>query len=281
MNTPQKDKDIARLAIRFDYILIIEYLSPYERKTGTELFAAINSYAPESVELKQCITKSDFISALEDARLKIKTKGIPVIHIESHGSSWDRENKNAYIGYGKSERICFNEIFSLLRDLNIETNFNIILSGASCYGAEYLRGIARNSESSILASLPFVATVGFDDVVTDTSVLVFYSAFYKDIILQKKPLLAATKDSNILIEEIAILKFSALEIENQMMSIPIDDEIQNILRKLNITDEIKRAQEEIRIREIIIHSIEIMISDLFSHKLLPNNKNRFSIKLPS
>lgn len=276
-----ENKEIDRLSIAFDYVLIIEYLSPNERHTGEELFEQINSYAPESVDLIKCSTKNDFFAALKKAENEIATKGIPLIHIEAHGSEWCRENKNAVIGYEGGEQISIHEIFKLLRPINIKSQFNIILAGASCHAAEYLRGIINESNDESQQLLPFVATIGFDDVVEDESVFAFYSNFYYEIIKKKTPFFNAAIESNKLINpnEIAITKYSALEIEKNINSISIDDEANHLIEKVLENDN-KKLDFNFA-KQLVIDSLKIIISNLFAHKYLPNNKNRFNIKIPN
>lgn len=276
-----ENKEIGRLSIAFDYVLIIEYLSSNERHTGEELFEQINSYAPDSVELIKCRTKNDFFVALNKAEDGIITKGIPLIHIEAHGSEWCRENKNAVIGYEGGEQISFNEIFKSLRPINIKSQFNIILAGASCHAAEYLRGIINESSDESQQLLPFVATIGFDDEVEDKSVFAFYSNFYYEIINKKTPLFKATHESNKLINanEIAIAKYSFLEIEKLINSISIDDEANRLIDKVLEND--KKEIDFDFAKQLVIESLKMIISNLFAHKYLPNNENRFNIKIPN
>ncbi len=131
--------------ITINKIYIIESLYDSDKKYGTELYndffrwnETINS------QLITVHTVEDFIECFETIKKEIKeNKAYPFIHFEIHG------NENG-LGLSSNEFIKWEKVIDLLREINVLTKNNLIISLAVCYGA-YL-----HAELDVLNKAPYV-----------------------------------------------------------------------------------------------------------------------------
>ncbi len=72
--------------VRSTNIWIVEWLSPGERRTGSELYDWMEQQRPKWAIYNQCDCKADVIRSIEQAAQVTQQIGImPILHIEAHG----------------------------------------------------------------------------------------------------------------------------------------------------------------------------------------------------
>ncbi|OQP65568.1 hypothetical protein [Niastella populi] len=159
---------------RFNAVYVIESLNNYELQTGEVLYNDILRYMPYKIEIIKCRlfkvnSKVELVNTFNELKEDFHSHGThPFLHFEIHGA------KEGLV-LNSGELIKWREIASLLRELNIMTGNNIMVSLATCYGA-YIYG-------SILPSLPapFFAFIGPWNTVTSDEIMVSFTRFFEFI----------------------------------------------------------------------------------------------------
>lgn len=141
------------------HTLIVEWLREDERKTGSELADRLASWSSDVI-LKRCQSGRDVVSALEEALLRLRETGkVPVIHLEAHGleapNAGDDSGLGGPDGKGGEEHLLWRQIAPLLGQINLASQFQLLLVGAACYGLTALDCF------DIAQPAPFSALIGF------------------------------------------------------------------------------------------------------------------------
>lgn len=141
------------------HTLIVEWLRDDERKTGSELASRLSSWNSDVV-LRTCQSGGDVVCALEEALARLKESGrVPVIHLEAHGCEAPNAGDDSGLagpdGNGGEEYLPWKQIAPLLGQINLASQFQLLLVGAACYGLTALDCF------NIAQSAPFSALVGF------------------------------------------------------------------------------------------------------------------------
>jgi hypothetical protein len=112
------------ISIKADYVLILEWLNPGDQKTGAMLRDKLR-VQQLPVEFVQCGCSSDVFDALNRAREGIKDRGVPIVHIESHGDN-PRDVILKERAFGTHlDSISWTELGQWMSCLNQASNFNI------------------------------------------------------------------------------------------------------------------------------------------------------------
>src|SRR6516165_5139886 len=72
------------ISMQADYVLILEWLDPGDQRTGAELRGILEGQSVP-VNFVECSGPGDLTGALVQALESIGTRGVPIVHIESHG----------------------------------------------------------------------------------------------------------------------------------------------------------------------------------------------------
>jgi hypothetical protein len=103
--------------LTFNRVVILQWLATGEQQTGSYIEGVLRSKdCSLPVDVIECESKYDVLKAIKTAASEIKVAGIPILHIESHGASYD--NKTAAgladrVGHGLYE---MHDRDSLYRD---------------------------------------------------------------------------------------------------------------------------------------------------------------------
>jgi hypothetical protein len=156
---------LPKLTLAFDYVLIIEWLHNQDRQTGAELHQFLQGL-PISSCLVRCGNVDDVRAALKRAVENINTRGIPVVHIESHGSDpfQGGDVRDAEFGLDAAPGLPWTELGDWLAPLNEASRFRLLVMGATCWG---FAAIAAMKVQEHVA--PFAAAVGFSTKVNEGS----------------------------------------------------------------------------------------------------------------
>lgn len=179
--------------IKYDYILIIEFLNPDEERTGQILIEKFSGTEDHSLfEIEVCANEEEVINVLNEAILNVPTKGVPIIHFEAHGAA-RTESQPGGIGFNSNENhagafISWKVLWPVLRKLNLASDFNLVVVAAACSGDDIAYGLVHDFVENNEPPAPFMGTVGFVEKVSwytlNASVIVFYEILRKSSNLQ-------------------------------------------------------------------------------------------------
>lgn len=269
------------------YTLIIEWLADSDRKTGTELAQRLQTWG-SSVELRACCNAAEVLAALYDALEKLRTDGeVPVIHIEAHGLEAPQPSDDSGIsgpdGHGGEEQLLWSQMAPLLGIINVESRFQLLLVGASCYGLTALDGF------NIKQAAPFAALVGFATTVQERSLFEGMVELYRQLLLAShrnipEAVRAANRELNIG-EALITTSFSAFaegvirsyarhELEP---SYRLSENERLVREKLNM-GQVVSLGEMTRLHSLIsLRNCQQAVRIWFAYDVIPENRNRFRI----
>lgn len=175
------------LGLGFDYLLIVEWLFDDDERTGLALHEWLLRKIPAGkVEYALCRSPAELEARLDQARLEVPTRGVPIVHIEAHGEDPSAgQTPSGFVGpdgNGGRELLTWEQLGSILRPLNIASRFNLLVVGAGCYGEGLLLG-AQGGEP-----MPCVAVVGYTDTVSPMSLKHSLMELYYGLLLDKAEL---------------------------------------------------------------------------------------------
>ncbi len=145
-----------QVTVGFDYVLVLEWLTGEEDRTGAQLHAFLPSTGFDS-ELVVCQSWVDVQRALTVAASAVRSKGVPVVHFETHGSDpWVGTADN--IGFGPNDvaGVAWTQLGALLAPLNVAADFRLLLISAACWGSAVIAAIGGGEHPA-----PFACAVGF------------------------------------------------------------------------------------------------------------------------
>lgn len=172
-----QDQTMQPSVLRASRIVIVEWLSGDEQRTGAELKARLEArnghFLP--VELFTCDARAEVFDALDDITRSVRGKGTPILHIEAHGSP----DYDALVGPG-GESITWEELAPPLRRLNLATGFNLMVVAAACLSEAILFSVGMNEV------LPYVATISFRTKVTPSRLREAMLELYRALVIEGK-----------------------------------------------------------------------------------------------
>lgn len=121
-------------------------------------------------------------------------------------------------------------------------------------------------------------TVGFDDEVSAQSVYDFFFNFYIGILIQKHPVFHSLELAQAKIKELVQVKYSILVLEKIFNGLDYEKEIALMLENFNKSG--SRIIERAEAFDLLIKSIETIISDIFAYDKFPENKEKFKFSIP-
>ncbi|MGA9852703.1 MAG: hypothetical protein WBR15_07210 [Gammaproteobacteria bacterium] len=156
---------LPKLTLTFNYVLILEWLSTQDRRTGEELHQFLQGL-PISTCLVRCDKVDDIRAALKRAVANVGTRGIPVIHIESHGSNpfQGRDVREAEFGLDAAPGLPWIELGDWLAPLNEASGFRLLVIGATCWGFAAIAAMKVHEHVA-----PFASAVGLSTGVDEGS----------------------------------------------------------------------------------------------------------------
>jgi hypothetical protein len=145
-----------QVAVGFDYVLVLEWLAGDDERTGTQLHEFLPSAGFDS-ELVVCQSWADVQRALTVAASAVRSKGVPVVHFETHGSDpWIGTADNIGFGLDEVSGVAWAQLGSLLAPLNVAADFRLLFVSAACWGSAVIAAIGGGEHPA-----PFACAVGF------------------------------------------------------------------------------------------------------------------------
>ncbi|HET9107772.1 MAG TPA: hypothetical protein VFN79_11335 [Steroidobacteraceae bacterium] len=149
--------------VGFDYVLILEWLSEGDARTGAELHEFLRTIGFRS-EVIVCHSWPHIQQALMAARDAADAKGIPIVHFETHGANLWVGDPAAGIGFGPNldSTPVWARLGPLLAPLNVRTGFRLLVVAAACWGSGIIAAIDAGEHPA-----PFACAVGLRTAVTE------------------------------------------------------------------------------------------------------------------
>jgi hypothetical protein len=142
--------------IGFDYVLVLEWLAGADERAGTLLHQFLPSIGCD-FELVVCHSWSDVEQALKTAVALVPTRGVPVIHLEMHGSDPGVGSAgNTGLGPDEISAVAWAKLGALLAPLNVASDFRLLVTCAACWGPGVMAAIGSGEHPA-----PFACAVGF------------------------------------------------------------------------------------------------------------------------
>jgi hypothetical protein len=146
----------ARVNVNFNYVLVIEWLNEGDQPTGAQLHHFLGEIGFRSV-LLGCNSAEGISDALADAVGAVPTHGIPVVHLESHGTDPSQVDANELcFGAGAGPGVTWQQLGDWLAPLNAASDFRLLCVSAACWGSGVMGGIGGGEHVA-----PFACAVGF------------------------------------------------------------------------------------------------------------------------
>ncbi len=165
--------------IGFNYVLIIEWLDPYEQRTGALLSQHLKN-AGVSCRLAICNSADVVRQCLQEVLRRIPEWGVPAVHVETHGEEpSDDLEADVVFGVGDGPFLSWSELGELLAPINAASGFQLLLVGAACHGAAAMGTMNPNSHVA-----PYAVCLGFNTEVIDDSVLSSMSQIYTSLLVE-------------------------------------------------------------------------------------------------
>jgi len=169
--------------LTFNRVVILQWLAAGEQQTGSYIEGVLRSKdCSLPVEVIECESKDDVLKAIKTAASEIEVAGIPILHIESHGASYDDK---AAAGLADREEpvaegiLHWDELLPVLAELNIATGFNLVVIAGACMSTDMLY------KQRATKPLAFMLFFGFDVKVGPNSLEATLVDFYNALLLQR------------------------------------------------------------------------------------------------
>lgn len=164
---------------RLSRIVIVESLESHELKTGAEVAELVNTSDDASrlrlaAEYCACDNAPEFIRIVSNLSLDVQSTGrVPLLHVECHG------DQDEGLEFRNGSVLGWQELSSLLVDLNHATRFNLIAVFSACYGAHFL------ARMDSIDPAPCYAMIAPTDAVRDYEILSGFRTFYTTLFRER------------------------------------------------------------------------------------------------
>ncbi len=161
--------------VEFNYVLILEWLGDGDARTGVKLHEFLATIGFRS-ELAVCNSWAHVQQALIAARDAADTKGIPIVHFETHGANPWLGDPTAGIGFGPTSESApfWARLGSVLSPLNVRAGFRLLVVSAACWGSGIIAAIGAADHPA-----PFACAIGFRTDVTEGRLLEAMRELYR------------------------------------------------------------------------------------------------------
>jgi hypothetical protein len=165
-----------QVPIGFDYVLVLEWLAEGDQRTGAQLHAFLQSIGFNS-ELVVCSSWDEIQQALNSAAQAVPTRGVPVVHVETHGSSpWHGDPENIGFGVSAESSSAWAKLGPLLAPLNVTAGFRLLVVSAACWGSGVIAAIESGDHPA-----PFACALGLRTEVSEGRLRDAMREFYRSL----------------------------------------------------------------------------------------------------
>jgi hypothetical protein len=165
-----------QVPIAFDYVLVLEWLAEGDQRTGLALHEFLFSIGFDS-ELVVCESWAEVQQTLILATEAIPFLGVPVVHLETHGSDpWDGDPENIGFGVSAESSSPWATLGPLLVPLNVAAGFRLLVVSAACWGSGVMAAIQSGQHPA-----PFACALGLRTEVTEGRLRDAMREFYRSL----------------------------------------------------------------------------------------------------
>ena len=170
----------------FNYVLVIEWLEDDDARTGMALVEHMRNSGINCV-YAGVVSSDGFRAVIDEALARVPERGIPAIHIETHGGE-PPENieEGVLFGSGNGPLLMWSQLGEMLAPLNRAADFQLMLIGAACYGAA-----AMGAMTGATHVAPFAVCIGYETEVLDESVINSMTELYSALLVRREGARAA------------------------------------------------------------------------------------------
>lgn len=192
-------------SVRMRRLVIVQWLPKDESQTGSDIQSRMLSRVGHDtpVELIDCNSAADVLSAIVKITADVPSKGIPILHIEAHGGIDEGGNVIGFAGPdgdGCDEVLTWATLTVPFRVLNMSTEFNLLVVGAACISEGVLFVIEPNE------SLPYIGAITFRTKVDPGRLRNAMSELYRALLVNRlsieKSVAHASKELDSDVEEL-------------------------------------------------------------------------------
>ena len=271
----------AVVEVRSTNIWIVEWLSPGERRTGTELYDWMEQQRPKWAIYNQCDCKADVIRSIEQAAQETHQTGImPILHIEAHGGpDGIAPSTNIY-----EEVLTWAELTVPLQKLNVATKCNLMVVVAACLGFAAIKALTQGPRA------PAVALVGPDATVNESDLLLGAKEFYRRLKDESPQLTyiaeSASREMNAAgfeIEPFATLAYESFieQVVRKKRPSECQDGLERLRQRMHQETSFSSKEIEKRLadlpKDLVLEKIEQLWNYMFMFDLEPRNEERFGL----
>jgi hypothetical protein len=160
----------------FDYVLVLEWLAEGDQRTGAQLHAFLPSVGFDS-ELAVCNSWETLQQSLNSATQVVSSRGIPVVHLETHGSNpWHGDPENIGFGTNVDSAPAWAKLGALLAPLNETSGFRLLVVSAACWGSGVMAAIGSGEHPA-----PFACALGLRTEVSEGRLRDSMREFYRSL----------------------------------------------------------------------------------------------------
>ena len=184
MSGETKEESPSSPTLTFNRVVIIQWLADGEQKTGEFIEGVLTStHSDIPIKLVDVKSKQEVIDAIATAKTEIPELGVPLIHIEAHGASFDgvrAAGLSDRLETTKENILLWKELMQALADLNIATELNLVVVIAACVSLDMVYTV-RSKEP-----LAFMLFYGYNTKISPTSLENTAIDFYRALLVHRK-----------------------------------------------------------------------------------------------
>jgi len=165
-----------QVTVGYDYVLVLEWLNPCDRQTGTELHVRLVAAGIRS-RLVVCNVGDDVRIALSNALAEVDTEGVPAVHLETHGTNpFEGSPYDIAFGAGRGPLIGWDTLGQWLAPLNEASGYRLLVVSGACWGSGVIQGMGAGEHPA-----PFACAIGFRTEVVEGRLFESMTELYRSM----------------------------------------------------------------------------------------------------
>lgn len=165
-----------QVTVAYDYVLVLEWLGPDDRRTGSELHVRLLAAGVRS-RLVVCNSGEEVRIILADALNSISTQGVPAIHLETHGTDpYEGDPRGIAFGAGDGPLISWDTLGEWLASLNEASGYRLLVVSGACWGSGVIAGMGAGEHPA-----PFACAIGFRTAVSEGRLFDVMTELYRSL----------------------------------------------------------------------------------------------------
>ncbi len=160
-----------QIEISFNKIYIIESLT--KNNTGCQLYEYLSKNNTTTIAIEYCDIENveEFYQLLENICNKASQGELPLLHFELHG-----HQSNMGLLLKSGELVLWHYLYTIFKEININTKNNLVIVLASCHGGHIMRTIKPNDRC------PWALLFGSFQRILEDKIFNDFKTFYMELI---------------------------------------------------------------------------------------------------